>query len=73
MHAAALGVLALMTQYTGVGVPGDIEAAVRGEQATIALFSQCPFGHEGPLLNKRRARDPFHRPAPYTLPWPLLM
>src|SRR5437899_2579301 len=45
--------------------PQNLAAARQGEAAALALFASDPYGHHGELVNKRAARNPFHRHHDY--------
>ena len=69
MHFKAIGYDVAKVEYVGVGVPGDADAAVRGERATVDAFATDPYAASGLLLAKKRVRNPFHRSHPYTSHW----
>ncbi len=61
-HRADLGIPAFEFDYVSVNdVPGYVlnSGAREGEAETFQLFKTAPMGDTGPLLSKRRARDPF--------------
>ena len=69
MHCKAVGFDVDHVAYVGVGIPGDADAAARGERATVDAFAADPYAASGSLLAKKRSRNPFHRMHPYTSHW----
>lgn len=64
-HAEALGLDKSNFAYVGCNNPSDLNDAMTGEAKTIAQFLATPFGDQGPLLDKRLARNPFNEVHPY--------
>jgi hypothetical protein len=76
MHAEALRWPEDRFRFIGVDPPAstgfDLEASTRGEYENAAKpFESDPYGcHSAVLQEKRQARNPFHRTAPYELTCP---
>jgi hypothetical protein len=72
LHRAALRWPAAKFTFAGVNNPRDLAAANAGESKALTQFRRDLYGTHSPLADKRAARNPFRRQAPYALSCPEL-